>query len=1245
MKKQIVILLIGLAVMINAQIAIPPSLGTGTESDPYQIATLENLYWIAADSANWDKHYIQTADIDASETRSWFIGDHDGNLETPDEPMGWKPIGLLDVSSFQGFYNGQNYYISSLYLNHIYGFQYSHGLFGYVENSILSNINLIESDIKGGAGVGALVGMAKYSSINGCASTGKVVGNSYIGGLIGYSFGTDTEKSSSTCNVSGYEQETGGLIGRFFGNSVTNSYSIGDVNGNMSGGFIGFFQDGTAKNCFSSGKADKGGFVGSHPTIINITGCFWNTETSGIDSSDFGLGKSTSEMRSITTFTDAGWDFSVIWDINSKNNYGQPFIKNQIFPAEPVTKIANINDQDTTTPEVLCRIINVGKSDIIQHGICWNLTGEPTINDYKTEEGIASSVGDFISEMSNLSLHTKYYVRSYAENSNGLTYSNEFSFYTSPIDPVIPNGVGTEGDPYQISNLGNLYWITADTLNFHSHYIQTADINAAETRNWFVGDHDDDPETPDEPMGWKPIGNFSEEYFAGIFDGVYDGQGHIIDSIYINHVPVSFNESMSGLFGWAQNAEIKNLGVTNSSIAGGSDVGLIAGCFGGTLTNCFSTGNVSGGWAVGGLFGEGGGSINKCSSSATVTGYRYSGGLIGFLLGGTVSQSFTTGNVNCINFSDGGTGGLVGTSDGNIIDCFSSSDIYGAGGTWSAGLVGVGWAENSFSYGKIYSEYGRGLIGEGDAANSFWDTESSGVTISNGGTGLLTVQLKIKQTFLDAGWDFAGETASGTEDIWDMDGVTNNGYPFLTWMTHMLPEAVAPSAGNGTEDDPYQIASLENLYWIAADTLNFHSHYIQTADINAAETRNWFVGNHDNDPETPDEPMGWKPIGGFSEVEALGRFSGSYDGQGHIIDSLYINEITTNFEYSNTTVGLFGFTDNCELSNIRLTNVSITGVDAGALIGCGRYNIVSNCFSTGDVFGSWCAGGLIGEGSGNIEKCYSTANITGYNTTGGLIGYFLAGEIMQSYSTGSVMCINENPHSGVGGLAGDNGGVIRNCFSSSSVEGLNIFGFTGHNYGSGRCENSYCYGNLTGEAVTGFSTSSDAPGCFWDVDATGVPEDSLTWTQAVGLTTVEMKSHSTFTDAGWDFVGESVNGTEDIWDMDGVTNNGYPFLAWMSTTGIEEDDNLQPVEFTLSQNYPNPFNPVTTIKFSIPKDHNVKLSVYNSNGQLVNELINKKLERGNHSVQFNADRLNSGIYFYRIESEKKSIVNKMLLIK
>ena len=810
-------------------------------------------------------------------------------------------------------------------------------------------------------------------------------------------------------------------------------------------------------------------------------------------------------------------------------------------------------------------------------------------------------------------------------------------------------GDGTESNPYQIATLENLYWIAADTLNFHNHYIQTADIDAAETRNWFVGDHDDNPETPDEPMGWKPIGNFSEIYFAVIFDGTYDGQGHTIDSLYINHIPVSFEESMSGLFGWAQNATVRNLGITNCIITGGSNSGILAGSYNGTIENCYTTGTVSGVWAVGGLAGgAGGGIIVNCYSKSDVKGGNYNGGLIGYLeSSSTISKSYSSGIVNCVYSGLGGTGGLVGTSEGNINNCFSTSDIYGEGETYGGGFVGRqegGNIENCFSTGTINSDLSGGFEGSGygNVVNSFWDTETSGVEISAAGTGLTSAEMKTKQTFLDAGWDFVGETENGTEDIWDMDGVTNNGYPFLNWIPH--PIAIAPSAGDGTEGNPYQIATLENLYWISADTLNFQYHYIQTADIDASETSEWFVCDHDNDPETPDEPKGWKPIGGFSEVEALGYFSGSYNGQNHIIDYLYVNEITPSFSYSNTAVGLFGYTNNAVLKNIELTNVDIRGIDAGALTGLSNGDNITNCHSSGKIFGSWAAGGLVGESGGDFDMCSSNANVSGYNWTGGLIGQFRGREINRSYSSGNVKNIGTQGY-GNGGLIGDNGGVVKNCFSTSNVEGDYVYGFAGYNYYIGRSENSFCFGNLTGVNVVGFSIQSDAPNCFWDVDATGVPEDSLTWTQAVGLTTAEMKTKQTYLDAGWDFVGETENGAEDIWDMDGVTNDGYPFLAWMTTTGIDDQEDLIPEHITLHQNYPNPFNPVTTIKFSIPATQNVKLAVYNSNGQLVSELLRGKMKAGNHSVMFNGDKLNSGIYFYRLDAEGKSSVKKMLLIK
>jgi len=86
-------------------------------------------------------------------------------------------------------------------------------------------------------------------------------------------------------------------------------------------------------------------------------------------------------------------------------------------------------------------------------------------------------------------------------------------------------------------------------------------------------------------------------------------------------------------------------------------------------------------------------------------------------------------------------------------------------------------------------------------------------------------------------------------------------------------------------------------------------------------------------------------------------------------------------------------------------------------------------------------------------------------------------------------------------------------------------------------------------------------------------------------------------------------------------------------------------DFSLFQNYPNPFNPSTTIKFALPVDSKVKINVYNSLGQLVETLVDNKMESGYHEVNFNASSLASGVYLYQLQAGEYVSVKKMLLIK
>ena len=113
-------------------------------------------------------------------------------------------------------------------------------------------------------------------------------------------------------------------------------------------------------------------------------------------------------------------------------------------------------------------------------------------------------------------------------------------------------------------------------------------------------------------------------------------------------------------------------------------------------------------------------------------------------------------------------------------------------------------------------------------------------------------------------------------------------------------------------------------------------------------------------------------------------------------------------------------------------------------------------------------------------------------------------------------------------------------------------------------------------------------------------------------------------------------------------NYNYMIDNWMTAlpVGIKENGQGEVVNsYKLDQNYPNPFNPSTSIKYSIPDDGVVSLTVYNTLGQKIASLVNQYKQAGNYEVKFDASRFTSGIYFYRLEAGKFTSVKKMILMK
>ncbi|OHB66444.1 MAG: hypothetical protein A2Y77_03880 [Planctomycetes bacterium RBG_13_62_9] len=367
----------------------------------------------------------------------------------------------------------------------------------------------------------------------------------------------------------------------------------------------------------------------------------------------------------------------------------------------------------------------------------------------------------------------------------------------------------------------------------------------------------------------------------------------------------------------------------------------------------------------------------------------------------------------------------------------------------------------------------------GTVTASFWDLQASGQTTSAGGTGKTTVEMQTIETFLDVGWDFVDESGNGTSQVWRMP--QGGGYPVLAIFDGYTPPELQ---GLGTPEAPYLISNALELGAIV-----YHSpsaHYRLTASIDLS-------GIH------------WG-------TAVIPYFAGTFDGNHHEISHLTVD--------GGAFLGVFGrLVSGAEVTDLELEEVSITG-SAGYIGGLAGFSdgflmggggLITRCSSTGTVrgSGSWEAvGGLVGSSwSTDVIQCYSTGSVLGGSSVGGLVGGHIGGTLSNCYSTATVR--GATP---VGGLLGENrGGTVMQCYSAGAVTRG---------------------GGLVGENNTTIAAS------FWDLQTSGQTASA----GGIGKTTAEMRTASTFLEAAWDFVDETANGTDGIWWID--EGKDYPRLWW-----------------------------------------------------------------------------------------------------
>jgi filamentous hemagglutinin family protein len=224
-----------------------------------------------------------------------------------------------DVGGLVGQNSGEALSSSSA-TGSVAGASYVGGLVGYNVGVSGSNPVVSTSYATGGVNgtgnyVGGLVGYnAIGAAVNSSYATGKVTGGGYSGGLVGYNSGT-VSTSYAAGNVTG-TKNVGGLVGDNV-DSVANAYATGGVSGSSNiGGLVGI-NTGAVSTSYSTGSAsgssEVGGLVGNTAGLGTVSASFWNVTTSGLTTSAGGIGLTTAEMQTQTTFTSAGWNFTSIW--------------------------------------------------------------------------------------------------------------------------------------------------------------------------------------------------------------------------------------------------------------------------------------------------------------------------------------------------------------------------------------------------------------------------------------------------------------------------------------------------------------------------------------------------------------------------------------------------------------------------------------------------------------------------------------------------------------------------------------------------------------------------------------------------------------------------------------------------------------------------------------------------------------------------------------------------------------------
>jgi hypothetical protein len=594
----------------------------------------------------------------------------------------------------------------------------------------------------------------------------------------------------------------------------------------------------------------------------------------------------------------------------------------------------------------------------------------------------------------------------------------------------------------------------------------------------------------------------------------------------------SNNNYVGGLVGQLVNSTL-NDSFNSGNITGLNNNYYIGGLMGSnettTINNSYNTGAISGNNSIGGLIGTNNyGTINNSYNMGSVNASAsLAGGLSGYSNYGFINKSFNTANINSTGTYAGGlvgrtnnttinnsynTGSVSGSTAGGLVgyvDALTITASYSTGlvtGTTSGGvfgtlnyptLTGVVW--DVITSGKTN---GSGSFGSGTAPTSLYGGcfgVCSPVTLTNAtnaGTNVTPVNLSLLSTYLTAGWTSAAGSAAGITSTASTSAVAPN---FNWFIFNGMTRPLLLTEYNTTISTPHQLqlaATTLGANYTLANNIELKN--ITPTDVWNSQFNGTVTGN------------GFIPIG-----DVTNAFTGNFNGQNYVINSLYINS-------SASSVGLFGQATLGTIQNIGVTNVNVTGNNmTGALVGNNASTIL-NSYTTGRVNGADGVGGFIGNNTGVLSNIFSLGSVYSTTNGGGLLGILAGGSLTNSYSLSSV-----NGSTNVGGLIGQiSGGAATNTYSAGAVSGTtNVGGLIG-NLSGGSIASSF-WDTATSNQAAGIGLTGAG-------SATNITGGCLAGGLCANGGTANLSAAATFSSApyNWDVATTWGN-------VEGVT---YPFL-------------------------------------------------------------------------------------------------------